>query len=65
MQLFKSAVVAVMALAALAVAAPEDESKAPCKPALQSCSDDYECCSDLCLLGVSATPSLFLNTILT
>lgn len=27
--------------------------KRQCEPALQSCSLDLECCSDLCLIGVS------------
>ncbi|KZP19114.1 hypothetical protein FIBSPDRAFT_955657 [Athelia psychrophila] len=51
MQFFKSTVVAVMAFAAVAVAAP---GGAPCKPLLQSCSVNSECCADLCVAGLCA-----------
>ncbi|KZP07761.1 hypothetical protein FIBSPDRAFT_875100 [Athelia psychrophila] len=55
MQFFKSAVFAVMAFAAVAVAvpAPVGESlKRECKPLLQSCAVNSECCNDLCVLGL-------------
>ncbi|KAF8164120.1 hypothetical protein K438DRAFT_1858152 [Mycena galopus ATCC 62051] len=32
-----------------------------CKPALESCSVNSECCADLCLLGVSVPLSEFMN----
>jgi hypothetical protein len=32
-----------------------------CKPALQSCSANSECCADVCLLGVSVPLSEFMN----
>ncbi|KZP19113.1 hypothetical protein FIBSPDRAFT_955656 [Athelia psychrophila] len=58
MQFFKSAVVAVMAFAAVAVAAPNGGGGAPppppCKPLLQSCSVNSECCADLCVAGLCA-----------
>ncbi|KZP07762.1 hypothetical protein FIBSPDRAFT_965339 [Athelia psychrophila] len=49
MQFFKSAVVAVVAFAAVAVAAPWETE---CKPLAQSCSVNSECCNDLCVLGL-------------
>lgn len=48
MQLFKSVVLAVLAFVAV-VAATEGE----CKPLLQSCDVNSDCCADLCVLGVS------------
>lgn len=59
MHFFKSAVIAVLAfvVAAAAIPTPESEGWAPpppeCKPLLESCSKDSDCCSDGCLLGVS------------
>lgn len=57
MQFFKSAVFFVVAFAAAALAAPQVEgSPNPgpnCKPLLQSCAVNSECCGDLCVLGVS------------
>ncbi|KZP19107.1 hypothetical protein FIBSPDRAFT_863018 [Athelia psychrophila] len=50
MQFFKSAVVAVMAFAAVAVAAPWDTAE--CKPLLQSCDVNSDCCADLCVAGL-------------
>lgn len=50
MQFIKSVTIAVVAFVAVAAAwspAPE------CKPLLQSCSVNSECCGDLCALGVS------------
>ncbi|KZP02595.1 hypothetical protein FIBSPDRAFT_969816 [Athelia psychrophila] len=58
MQFFKSTVVAVMAFAAVAVAAPGGGGgggggpPAQCKPLLQSCAVNSECCGDLCLAGL-------------
>lgn len=53
MQFFKSAVVAVMAFAAVVVASPGGSPPPPCKPLLQSCSVNSECCGDLCVAGVN------------
>ena len=51
MQFFTIAL--TFALAAFAAAAPAEESKAPpCRPLLQSCSLDSQCCGKLCTLGV-------------
>lgn len=54
MQFFKSAVLFVVAFATVALAAPGGggEGPPPCKPLLQSCSVNSECCGDLCLAGV-------------
>ncbi|KZP07763.1 hypothetical protein FIBSPDRAFT_965340 [Athelia psychrophila] len=52
MQFFKSAVVAIMAFAAVAVATPWGAPE--CKPLLQSCAVNSECCGDLCALGLCA-----------
>ncbi|KZP19092.1 hypothetical protein FIBSPDRAFT_862998 [Athelia psychrophila] len=49
MQFFKSAVVAVVAFAAVAIAAPNDDE---CKPLLESCAVNSECCADLCVAGL-------------
>jgi hypothetical protein len=51
MQFFKSAVVLALAFVTLASAAVL-EKKAECKPLLQSCKGDWDCCADLCILGV-------------
>ena len=48
MQFFKSAVFFVVAFATVALAAPRE-----CKPILQSCGVNHECCGDLCVAGVS------------
>lgn len=40
-----------------------EEDGVPCKPLLQSCAVDSECCGDLCVLGVRHflhTASLFI-----
>ncbi|KZP29475.1 hypothetical protein FIBSPDRAFT_851477 [Athelia psychrophila] len=50
MQFFKSTVFAALAFVAFAAAAPSEARE--CKPLLQSCSVDSECCSDGCLLGL-------------
>ncbi|KZP19111.1 hypothetical protein FIBSPDRAFT_863025 [Athelia psychrophila] len=52
MQFSKSAVVAAMAFAAVAVAAPGGPPPPACKPLLQSCAVNSECCGDLCLAGL-------------
>lgn len=56
MQFFKSTLFAAMAFVVFAAAAPRiietREVARECKPLLQSCSVDSECCSDGCLLGV-------------
>ncbi|KZP07770.1 hypothetical protein FIBSPDRAFT_875116 [Athelia psychrophila] len=56
MQFIKSAVVSVVAFAAVAVAAPGGDwaPSPPCKPLLQSCAVNSECCGDLCVLGLCA-----------
>lgn len=56
MQFFKSAVVAVLAFAAVAIASPAPAPGEPteCKPLLESCSVNSDCCADVCLAGVSA-----------
>lgn len=63
MQIFKSAVFAVLAFAAAAAAVPTPELEGlavrECKPLLQSCSVDSDCCSDGCLLGVSQVEFTF------
>ena len=61
MQFFKSTILLAVAFVTFAVAAPADESsawnkpkpKAECKPILESCSVNSECCADLCVAGVS------------
>lgn len=63
MQFFKSAVVAVMAFAAVAVATPWGPTE--CKPLLQSCDVNSECCGDLCVAGVSADPRFRCHSLLT
>ncbi|KZP07771.1 hypothetical protein FIBSPDRAFT_875119 [Athelia psychrophila] len=55
MQFFKSAVVAAVAFAAVVVAAPApagESLKRECKPILESCAVDSECCADLCVAGL-------------
>ncbi|KZP19103.1 hypothetical protein FIBSPDRAFT_863015 [Athelia psychrophila] len=52
MQFFKSAVVAVVAFAAAAVATPWGAPE--CKPLAQTCAVNSECCADLCVLGLCA-----------
>lgn len=58
MQFFKSAVVAIITFAAVAIAAPASSDKlaspGECKPLLGSCDVDSDCCDDLCVLGVSS-----------
>ncbi|KZP19093.1 hypothetical protein FIBSPDRAFT_955637 [Athelia psychrophila] len=54
MQFFKSTIVAIVAFAAVAVAAPGGDWAHPCKPLLQSCAVNSECCGDLCVLGLCA-----------
>ena len=51
MQFLKSTLVLVATFVAVAFAVPSKEP--PCKPILQSCSANSECCSDLCSAGVS------------
>ncbi|KZP19115.1 hypothetical protein FIBSPDRAFT_744386 [Athelia psychrophila] len=63
MQFFKSAVVAVVAFTAVAVAAPGG-GHGECKPLLQSCAVNSECCGDLCVAGVCSICRLILNIIL-
>ncbi|KZP19104.1 hypothetical protein FIBSPDRAFT_569623 [Athelia psychrophila] len=63
MQFFKSTIVAVMAFAAVAVATPWGAPE--CKPLLQSCAVNSECCGDLCALGVRDLRRLTLEIILT
>jgi hypothetical protein len=61
MQFLKSTVVFVLAFATFAAAAPSEAAgleenwgkpKPECKPLLQSCKVDSECCGDLCVAGV-------------
>ena len=62
MQFFKSTILLAVAFVTFAAAAPNGETleargsgkpKAECKPLLESCDVDSECCGDLCVLGVS------------
>jgi hypothetical protein len=59
MQFFKSTILLALAFATFAVAAPAEDTEAgytphkPCKPLLQSCAVNSECCGDLCVAGVS------------
>jgi len=67
MQFFKSALIFAFAFAALVAAAPgapvveacghapggKGPPKEHCKPLLQSCSMNSECCADICVVGVS------------
>ena len=59
MQFFKSTVLLAVAFVTFAAAAPGGETlearggKKPCKPLLQSCAVNSECCGDLCVAGVS------------
>ncbi|KIM85986.1 hypothetical protein PILCRDRAFT_330286 [Piloderma croceum F 1598] len=57
MQFFKSTILFALAFATFAVAAPADEgtlqARKECKPLLQSCGVDSECCGDLCVAGVT------------
>jgi hypothetical protein len=57
MQFFKSTILLALAFATFAVAAPAEDTKPwgkpECKPLLQSCAVDSECCGDLCVAGVS------------
>ena len=59
MQFLKSAVLFVVAFATVALATPKPQE---CKPLLQSCSDDWECCSDLCVLGVSLFTTVYVES---
>jgi hypothetical protein len=65
MQFFKSTVIFALAFVTFAVAAPGGTTleargggggggggKGECKSLAESCSENSECCSDLCLLGV-------------
>jgi hypothetical protein len=58
MQFFKSTILLAVAFVTFAAAAPSSETleargKKECKPLLESCAVDSECCGDLCLAGVS------------
>jgi len=61
MHFFKSTIVFALAFVTFAVAAPGgttlelrgDGGDGDCKPLLQSCSTNSECCADLCVAGVS------------
>jgi hypothetical protein len=56
MQFFKSTIVLAFAFVTFAAAAPGattlEQRDDECKPMLQSCAADSDCCGDLCLLGV-------------
>ncbi|KIM85980.1 hypothetical protein PILCRDRAFT_816526 [Piloderma croceum F 1598] len=58
MQFFKSTILFALAFATFAVAAPADDTtiqgwkKPECKPLLESCGVDSECCGDLCVAGL-------------
>ncbi|KIM84427.1 hypothetical protein PILCRDRAFT_817987 [Piloderma croceum F 1598] len=58
MQSFKSTILFALAFATFAAAAPTEDSveaQSPkCKPLLQSCTVNSECCADLCVAGVRA-----------
>ena len=58
MQFFKSTILFALAFATFAAAAPTEESveghPPHCGTLLASCDVNSKCCSDLCLLGVSA-----------
>ncbi|TFK32442.1 hypothetical protein BDQ12DRAFT_692510 [Crucibulum laeve] len=51
---FFSAVVLSVTIFVAAVAASPASEIFPCKPLLQSCEFNVECCGDLCLLGLCA-----------
>ena len=55
MQFFKSTILLAVAFLTFAATAPSGETleARECKPLLQSCAVDSECCGDLCLAGVS------------
>jgi hypothetical protein len=55
MQFFKSTILLAVAFVTFAAAAPSGETleARECKPLLESCGVDSECCGDLCVLGVS------------
>jgi hypothetical protein len=64
MHFFKSTIVFALAFVTFAVAAPGgttlevrggggDGGGGECKALLESCSENSECCSDLCVVGVS------------
>jgi len=55
MQFFKSTILLAVAFVTFAAAAPSGETlgKRECKPPLQSCAINAECCGDLCVVGVS------------
>jgi hypothetical protein len=62
MQFFKSTILFALAFATFAAAAPANDATVEawpkpkpkvCKPLLQSCNVNSECCGDLCLVGVS------------
>lgn len=69
---FKTAFLALAVFLPLASATAlaekrEEDGGHPCKPLLQSCAVDSECCGDLCLVGVrrvSLSPSLTLYIVL-
>lgn len=55
MQFVKSTILATLAFVAFVAAAPstlEARGTAECKPLLQSCAVNLECCNALCVLGV-------------
>jgi hypothetical protein len=64
MQFFKSTILLAVAFVTFAAAAPGGETEdwnkpkpkpePECKPLLQSCGVNSECCGDLCVAGVSA-----------
>lgn len=56
MQFFKSTIILALAFVTFAAAAPGPttlEERHQCKPLLQSCDVNSECCADLCIAGVS------------
>lgn len=71
----KTAILALAVFVPFAAAAAEEKrwGTAECKPLLQSCAVNSECCGDLCVAGVSIllqmgspyTPFVFLRNFLT
>ncbi|TFK32436.1 hypothetical protein BDQ12DRAFT_728679 [Crucibulum laeve] len=55
MQFFSSLILTVTIFAAAVAASPAPWNAPPeCKPLLQSCAVNSECCGDLCALGLCA-----------
>ncbi|TFK32437.1 hypothetical protein BDQ12DRAFT_728681 [Crucibulum laeve] len=54
MQFFSSLILTITIFAAAVAASPAPWAVPECKPLLQSCAVNSECCGDLCVAGLCA-----------